>query len=144
MDSYQVINTLRAFLDTEMSGDERKYEGIGIVLDPYADIPTPGILLEAETTDPELSAKGLISKQTHGISITVFTAVKKNDTASVYKPAVIALHRKLIESIHAMIKADHEHLKFKIGKWIHGEVMLGSIKASAITTPLEVTTLWNG
>lgn len=143
MDSYQVIDIIKTFLEAEMSGGERKYEGIGIVQDPYADIPTPGILMEAEATEPELSAKGLISRQTHGISITVFTAVKKNDSVSEYKPAVISLHRKLIESIHEMIKADHEHLKFKIGKWIHGEVMLGSLKAAAITTPLEVTTLWN-
>lgn len=140
-----IIEVIELF-ETHLKADEN-LEGINIEVDPDKAMTKPNlpmVLLEAEKSITDTAAKGFIQYQVHEISMSIIESVPNKDADyKTYKTAVNALAKKVIESIHSMIRIGNDQIRITIGDFTHNEMILGSQKSTGIVITLKVKTTWN-
>jgi hypothetical protein len=97
------------------------------------------ILLEAENTEFINSAQGFIVSQNHLISISCIESAQ-NKSFDIYKQTVNNLAVNTIKKLNSI--SDYKIQKIIPIEQVHSEIMIGSLKSTAVIISVKVQTYW--
>ncbi|MDD4291987.1 MAG: hypothetical protein PHX51_07130 [Clostridia bacterium] len=142
MNIYETISFLQTQLKAgNTSIDDLLYK-VNVEIDSYQDLSRscPFVLIEADRTEFENSAGyGQPVKQIHYLSLTCVCEAQNENFIS-YKSAVNQLVKNTINKLITITDDDIQHIKPT--ELAHSEMMIGSLKTSAVVITLEVKTYW--
>jgi len=141
MDIYQAIELIKTKLEEGNTNSGSLLYGVSIITDPYDDLTksVPLILMEAEKTDFINSAQGFVVSQEHLITFSCIVSAQ-NKTFSTYKSGVNNLAKNAIAKLNSI--ADYRIQKIIPVEQAHSEIMLGSLKATAVIISVKVQAYW--
>jgi hypothetical protein len=141
MDIYQTIELIKTKLEEGNTNSGDLLYGVNILDDPYADLTrsVPLILLEGDKTEFLNSAQGFVVSQEHFITLSCIVSAQ-NSTFSNYKIAINNLARNAINKMITI--SDYKIQKIIPSELAHSEIMLGSLKTTAVIISIKVQTYW--
>jgi len=142
MNVYETMDFLKTGLETGIKVSTDLLYGVNILLDPYDPNLTkevPFVLIEADNTTFTNAMLGQPTEQEHSLSFTcVVTA--QNEKFISFKSDVNNLVKNTINKL-ITIKDDRIHRAMPTGL-THSEIILGSLKTSAVIISVKVKTYW--
>ena len=141
MDIYQTLDLIKTKLEEGNTNSGDLLYGVNILDDPYADFTRsiPLILLEGEKTEFLNSAQGIVVSQEHLITLSCIVSAQ-NFAFSNFKSAVNNLARNAINKMNSI--TDYKIQKIIPAELAHSEIMLGSLKTTAVIISVKVQTYW--
>lgn len=141
MDIYQTIELIKTKLEEDNTNSGDPLYGVSVLTDPYADLTksVPLILMEAEKTEFINSAQGFVISQEHLITLSCIVSAQ-NSAFDKYKAGVNNLARNTIEKLNSI--TDYKIQKIIPVEQAHSEIMLGSLKSTAVIISVKVQTYW--
>jgi hypothetical protein len=141
MDIYHTIELVKTKLEEGNKDSNDLLYGVNVLTDQYADLvkSVPLVLLEAEKTEFINSAQGVVISQEHFITLSCIVSAQ-NTTFDRYKSSVNKLAKGVIEKLNLI--ADYKIQKIIPLEQAHSEIMLGSLKSTAVIISVKVQTYW--
>ena len=141
MNIYESIELLKTKLtEGNKSPDDLLYK-VNVLIDPESDFTNlfPLVLIEAERTDFINAAPGQVVNQDHVLSITCIESAHTEDFPA-YKSKVNQIARNTINKL--MTIQDDNIQKIIPAELSHSEIMISSLKTSAVVIEVKIRTYW--
>jgi len=141
MNIYETIELLKTKLTDGSTDTEDLLYGINILTDSYSDLTKnlPAVLIEAEKTEFDNSARGYVIEQEHFLSLSCIVSAQ-NTSFDKFKSEVNQLAKNTIEKLNSV--TDYKILNITPVEQAHCEIMIGSLKATAVIISAKIRTYW--
>lgn len=137
----EVKKLLEEHLKTGNGNSDDLLYKVNIEADPYADLSrrVPFVLIEADNSTAETSATGFPVRQTHKLSVTCVDSTH-NKKYYEYKERAVQL---AVNTVNKIMQLTDDRIRVFTRELAYDEIMLGSLKATAVIIEVEVETYWD-